>query len=51
MPLLGVVPDDSGVTRIDLDGQGVFSLAEESPALAAVSTLMRTAVPALAQPA
>ena len=51
VPLLGVVPDDNGVTRIDLDGQGVFSLVAESPALVAVSSLMRTAVPALAQPA
>ena len=49
VPLLGVVPEDSGVTRIDLDGEGVFSLAAESPALVAVSKLMRTAVPALAQ--
>jgi CO dehydrogenase maturation factor len=51
VPLLGVVPDDDGVTRIDLEGQGVFALPDDSPALVAVDTLMRAAVPAFAQTA
>lgn len=51
VPLLGTVPDDAGVTRIDLRGEGVFSLPDDSPALAAVSRLVRAAVPAIAQTA
>lgn len=47
VPLLGTIPSDAGITRIDLEGDGVFALADDSPALAAVARLMKIAVPAL----
>lgn len=46
VPLLGVVPPDDGVTRADLAGCGLIDLPDDSPALAAVRTMLTTAVPA-----
>ena len=47
VPLLGVIPGDDGVTRADLNGVGLFDLAQDSSALAAVRRLLTEAVPAL----
>lgn len=46
--VLGVVPLDDAITRCDLEGEGLFSLAEASPALDAVRDMMTRSVPALA---
>jgi CO dehydrogenase maturation factor len=47
VPLLGTVPNDQGITRCDLEGCGVFSLPDDSPALCAVSRMLAHAIPAL----
>lgn len=48
VPLLGVVPPDDNVTQADLSGCGLLDIPDESPALAAVRTLIARAIPALA---
>jgi CO dehydrogenase maturation factor len=47
VPLLGTIPADEGIVRCDLLGKGLFELAEDSPALLAVKTMIASAVPAL----
>ncbi len=45
LTFLGVVPDDAGVVRCDLDGTGLFALPPDSPALQAVKTMLAGVVP------
>lgn len=47
VPLLGTVPNDPEIAAIDLAGNGVLALPDDSPALKAVRELMKTAVPDL----
>ena len=47
VPLLGTVPADQGITFCDLEGNGLFELPDDSPALVAVKAMIASAVPAL----
>jgi CO dehydrogenase maturation factor len=49
--LLAVIPNDEGIVGADLAGDGLFELDEDSPALAKVRDMVRTAVPALSDAA
>jgi CO dehydrogenase maturation factor len=45
VPLLGVVPPDDAITRLDLEGAGAFDLPADSVALAAVTDMLTRIVP------
>jgi CO dehydrogenase maturation factor len=47
VPLLGVIPADSGVTDADLAGRGLLDLPEDSEALKVVRRMLKEAVPSL----
>lgn len=45
VPLLGCVPHDMNIVHLDLSGQGVFTLPEDSPALSAVKRFLSDCLP------
>jgi CO dehydrogenase maturation factor len=44
VPFLGIIPSDEGITRSDITGRGLFDLADDSRALAAVREMVAAVI-------